>query len=174
MVHTVVRVTLPTRDATDVVGMQLVRLKKSMEQVRAQVLQAGGHGLEGSGLAVLMHLTTAGPMRTSALAERLGLDPSTTSRHVAALERSGHVERVPDPDDGRAWLVQASPAGVSAFEDTRALRNALVARVLEDWSAADVAALADSLTRFNDAVSAVVASDVMASGLVTRATADAR
>ena len=132
--------------------MQLVRLRRSMECVRAQVLQRGGHGLEGSGLAVLMHLVTSGPLRTSALAERLGLDHSTASRHVAVLERSGHVERVRDPDDGRAFLLRATEAGTRAFADTRALRDSLVARVLEDWTPAQVADFAASLARFNDAV----------------------
>lgn len=136
----------------DGVGMQLVRLKRSMESFRSRVLVAGGHGLEGSGLAVLFHLTTGGPSRTSGLAELLGLDPSTTSRHVASLERSGHVERVPDPDDGRAWLVQASLSGRRAFEDTRALRNALVARALDSWEPAEVDAFAAALARFNDSV----------------------
>lgn len=136
----------------DGVAMQLVRLKKSMEGFRARVLEVGGHGLEGSGLALLYHLTTAGPMRTSALSELLGLDPSTTSRHVASLERSGHVERVADPDDGRAWLVQATATGRKAFEDTRALRNALVAHALESWTADEVDDFAAALARFNDAV----------------------
>jgi DNA-binding MarR family transcriptional regulator len=136
----------------DGVGMQLVLLRKSMEKLRSRVLEAGGHGLEGSGLAVLFHLVTEGPLRTSALAERLGLDPSTTSRHVAGLERTGHLERVPDPADGRAWLVQASAAGRVAFEDTRALRNALVAAALERWTAQEVDEFAAALVRFNDAV----------------------
>ncbi|WP_380163863.1 MarR family winged helix-turn-helix transcriptional regulator [Jannaschia sp. R86511] len=132
--------------------MQLVRLRKSMEAFRARVLEVGGHGLEGSGLAVLYHLTSAGPLRTSALAERLGLDPSTTSRHVAGLERSGHLERVPDPDDGRAFLLRATSRGTLAFEETRRLRNELVALVLRDWSPDEVAGFADVLRRFNDAV----------------------
>lgn len=135
--------------------MQLVRLRKSMEAVRARVLESGGHGVEGSGLAVLFHLTSDGPLRTSVLADRLGLDPSTTSRHVASLERSGHVERVADPDDGRAWLVQASTAGRLAFDDTRALRNSLVAAVLDDWAEDEVDTFAQALARFNDDVAAV-------------------
>lgn len=139
----------------DGVGMQLVRLKKSMEAFRLRVLAASGHGLEGSHLGVLYHLSTDGPLRTSQLADLLGLDPSTTSRHVAGLERSGHVERVADPDDRRAWLVEASPAGVRAFEDTRALRNALVERVLADWEPAEVDAFAAALARFNDSTLAL-------------------
>lgn len=135
--------------------MQLVRLRKSMESFRALVLEAGGHGIEGSGLAALYHLTTEGPMRTSVLAERLGLDPSTTSRHVASLERDGHLQRVADPDDGRAWLVQASPSGRRAFEETRSLRDALVSSALQDWAPHEVDDFAAALARFNDSVLAL-------------------
>ena len=130
-----------------------MRLKRSMETFRVRVHVASGHGLEGSGLGVLHHLTAVGPTRLSRLAELLGLDPSTTSRHVSALERSGHVERVADPDDRRAWLVQASESGHQAFQHARALRNALLDRVLGDWDPAEVDALAAALARFNDAVS---------------------
>lgn len=161
MVHTLAsvdpraRASTPRHDGGDLadeVGLQLVRLRKSMEAFRARVLEASGHGLEGSGLAVLYHLTTSGPMRTSALADLLGLDPSTTSRHVGGLQRSGHVERVADPDDGRAWLVGATAAGTTAFQDTRALRNSLVGQVLQDWTPEEVAAFAAALGRFNDSV----------------------
>jgi len=137
------------------VGTELVRLKRSMDAVRSRVLEAGGHGLEGSGMDVLFHLATPGGMRASALADRLGLDPSTTSRHVATLERSGHVERLADPADGRAWLVKATVAGVRAFEETRALRNALVAHALAGWTPAEMEAFAASLARFNDSVAAL-------------------
>lgn len=132
--------------------MQLVRLRKSMEALRVRVHEASGHGLEGSGLAVLYHLSSAGPMRTSELSDRLGLDPSTTSRHVGALERSGHLERVPDPEDGRAFLVRATVRGTVAFEETRQLRNDVLGTVLRGWSADEVAGFATGLARFNDAV----------------------
>lgn len=153
----------PPTDGTDAVAMELVRLRKSMESFRALVLDAGGHGLEGSSLAVLFHLTTAGAMRTSNLSERLGLDPSTTSRHVASLERTGHVERVPDPEDGRAQLIRATDAGSAAFSDTRELRNRLIATVLADWGDAEIEAFAASLSRFNHAVDDL---DVASFGLV--------
>lgn len=143
---------LLTARGPDAVGMQLVRLKKSMEAFRVRVQAVSGSGLEGSHLGVLHHLSSDGPVRLSRLADLLGLDPSTTSRHVAALERSGHVERVADPDDRRAWLVQVSPAGRHAFDTARAMRTALLTRVLDDWDPAEVDAFAAALVRFNDAV----------------------
>ena len=56
-------------------------------------------------------LVDHGPMRLSALAGRLFLDKSTTSRVVNALVRKGYVEQRPDPTDGRAMLVGATRRG---------------------------------------------------------------
>lgn len=52
-----------------------------------------------------------GPMRSSALAERLFLDKSTTSRVVGTLVRKGYVEQRPDPSDGRATTLRATRRG---------------------------------------------------------------
>ncbi|HET7698235.1 MAG TPA: MarR family transcriptional regulator [Vicinamibacterales bacterium] len=56
-------------------------------------------------------LVERGPMRLRALAERLFLDKSTASRVVNALVRKGYVEQRPDATDGRAMLLDATPAG---------------------------------------------------------------
>ena len=56
-------------------------------------------------------LVEHGAMRLSALAERLFLDKSTTSRVVNTLVRKGYVEQRPDATDGRALLVNATRQG---------------------------------------------------------------
>jgi MarR family transcriptional regulator, 2-MHQ and catechol-resistance regulon repressor len=52
-----------------------------------------------------------GPMRLSALAERLFLDKSTTSRVVNTLLRKGYVEQRADATDGRAMLINVTRQG---------------------------------------------------------------
>src|SRR4026208_2063438 len=52
-----------------------------------------------------------GPLRLSALAERLFLDKSTTSRVVSALVRKGYVEQRADAKDGRATTLSATRQG---------------------------------------------------------------
>ena len=52
-----------------------------------------------------------GPMRLSALAERLFLDKSTTSRVVNTLVRKRYVEPRADATDGRAMLINATRQG---------------------------------------------------------------
>jgi MarR family transcriptional regulator, 2-MHQ and catechol-resistance regulon repressor len=56
-------------------------------------------------------LVAHGPMRLNALAERLFLDKSTTSRVVNSLVRKGYVEQRADPRDGRATTLRASRQG---------------------------------------------------------------
>ena len=56
-------------------------------------------------------LVEHGPMRLSALAERLFLDKSTTSRVVNTLVRKGYVEQRADATDGRAVLISATRQG---------------------------------------------------------------
>ena len=58
-------------------------------------------------------LVQHGPMRLNALAERLFLDKSTTSRVVATLVKKGYVEQGPDLSDGRAIALSATRRGRS-------------------------------------------------------------
>lgn len=54
------------------------------------------------------------PMRAGALAEHLGVTAATISDSLRSLEGKGHVERQPDPSDGRALLVHPTDVGKSA------------------------------------------------------------
>lgn len=56
-------------------------------------------------------LVEHGPLRLSALAERLFLDKSTTSRVVSTLVRKGYVEQRADEKDGRATTLSATRQG---------------------------------------------------------------
>ena len=56
-------------------------------------------------------LVQHGPMRLSALVERLFLDKSTTSRVVGTLVRKGYVEQRTDANDGRATTLSATRQG---------------------------------------------------------------
>ena len=52
-----------------------------------------------------------GPLRLRALADRLFLDKSTTSRVVSTLVRKGYVEQRADAKDGRATTLSATRQG---------------------------------------------------------------
>src|ERR671933_1433186 len=69
------------------------------------------HDISVTQCYALETLILHGPMRLNALAERLFLDKSTTSRVVSTLVRKGYVEQRADVRDGRATTLQATRQG---------------------------------------------------------------
>jgi DNA-binding MarR family transcriptional regulator len=59
----------------------------------------------------LQLIAERGAMSTSALALRLGIDPSTASRNLGGLERGGYIVRRRGADDGRQTDVRLTPRG---------------------------------------------------------------
>jgi MarR family transcriptional regulator, organic hydroperoxide resistance regulator len=63
----------------------------------------------------MMHLWEMGSVRQADLIDTLGVDPSTVTKMLQRLQRTGNVTRTTDPADRRAVLVEAT-------ETSRALR----------------------------------------------------
>ena len=121
--------------ATDLFGSlasAVIALKR-----RSGDAEAGGRAF------MLGHIAALAPVRATDVAEHVGLDLSTVSRHLKALEDAGYVRRSPDPDDRRAALLELSATGRDLLETTTRARTALLARVTTDWSRDDL----DDLTR---------------------------
>lgn len=104
-----------------------------------------GSELTPTTTSVLFGIVRCGPVRLSALAEDEGLNPTMLSRVVAKLTEQGLVRRTCDPDDRRAALVEATPAGRRLRERIHAERadalNAHLAELSDDERAALAAAL---------------------------------
>ena len=105
--------------------------------------------LQGPSYLLLAWLSQREPVRASAIVEALGSDKGALSRQLQHLEELGLVERRPDPEDGRATLVNASEEAVrrlAAVDEEQ--RRSLCSR-LGSWSVAELDDLAATLTRFN-------------------------
>ena len=61
------------------------------------------------------------PLRMSDIANRLILSRGGTTKVVDRLETMGYVERLPDPDDRRATVVDITDAGRDAMARARAV-----------------------------------------------------
>lgn len=85
------------------------------DRVRAG-LRARGHSLRPAQASVIVHLPGAGA-RLTELAGRVGATKQGMGRLVDELEAIGYLERVPDPDDGRAKLVRFSRKGRALLRD---------------------------------------------------------
>jgi DNA-binding MarR family transcriptional regulator len=111
---------LPQSAQSQTVSYAIFRLARSHRMLAGQLLR--DLGLRPGQELLMMHLWEDGPSRQSVLAALFDTDSASMTRTVQRLERSGYVRRVPDPADGRATLVEPTPAGL-----------ALRARVEEVW-----------------------------------------
>ena len=71
------------------------------------------HDISVTQCYALETLVEHGPLRLSALADRLFLDKSTTSRVVGTLVKKGYVEQGADAHDGRAIALSVTRKGRS-------------------------------------------------------------
>ena len=104
-----------------------------------------GSGLTPTRLSVLATLARRGPMRISELASIEGLNPTMLSRVIAELVGAGLLQRVPDPDDGRAALVDATAAGRRLRKKIQHERNDVLSVLLADLDDRQRSDLADAM-----------------------------
>ena len=95
-------------------------------QKREQLIQAA---LEGTGLPpedypFYVYLGAEGPLTPTELARELGMPLSTTLFRVRRLEDRNHAERIPNPRDGRSYLLRLSPSGERLLGHARPLFRA--------------------------------------------------
>jgi DNA-binding MarR family transcriptional regulator len=101
-------------------------------------------------LVLLYPLVRMGPLRQGALADLVRADPSTVSRHVAALVEQGLVQRVADAADGRASRLVVTEAGHATLDSLRRERETLLDRATAGWSDADLGTLTTHFGRLLD------------------------
>jgi len=108
-------------------------------------LRGAGGGLSHGLLSALATVSKDGPMRLAELAQIEQVSAPSTTRLVAELEAQGLVSRRPDPIDGRAVLISATPQGSDTVTRARSARGAMVQELFEQLSADDIAAIEAAL-----------------------------
>ncbi len=143
------RTSTDPRAETDARVDQANRLYDALARAGRAVRSAGSTPVGPSSFSTLATVTAHGPLRLSDLAAAEGVTRPTMTRIVAALEERGYLRRRPDPDDGRAQLVSATPAGRSFLTKGLALRVQVLAERLDRLppDAADDVEVAISLLR---------------------------
>jgi DNA-binding MarR family transcriptional regulator len=134
----------------DRLGDQLVRFLRLVGRNHTNLPELYQAGIEKVGYVLLWRLAADGPQRTTALAEAVHSDISTISRQVTALVTQGWVERTPDPEDGRAYLLAPTEDGRRVYRRIRKRRNEHMAHVLAGWGDEDRRELLTLLDRLND------------------------
>jgi DNA-binding MarR family transcriptional regulator len=118
-------------------------------------LALDGTGVRPAEYAVYSQLGIA-TMTPRELAARLGFTPSTMTGHLAALERRGHVRKVPHPADRRSYRVELTRAGRSTLARCRGGFRSMLA-MLEQSLSPEVSEIRAALVQLDAAAATTVA-----------------
>src|ERR1700748_2792026 len=75
--------------------------------------------LPGEDYPVYVLVGAEGPWTPTGLAKRMEMPLSTMLFRLGRLEKRGHAERVPNPDDRRSYLVRLTEAGEGLLAEAR-------------------------------------------------------
>jgi DNA-binding MarR family transcriptional regulator len=89
--------------------------------------------------------------RLTDLAESSGLTKQAVGEAVAELERLSYLERVPDPEDGRAKIIRLTPRGLEACLTGRRLFAEIEREWAEQFGEELIAAMRDAAERIAQA-----------------------
>ena len=113
------------------VGLLLFLPYRALELRVFEGLAAAGFADLTPAQARVFQRIAPGGSRVTDLAAQAGITKQSAGFLVDQLERGGYVERVPDPGDGRARLVQVADRGARSVEASRGI----IAQVEAEWTA---------------------------------------
>jgi DNA-binding MarR family transcriptional regulator len=106
------------RDVSDCVGElldQAMDLTARFLTDRADLSASAGFAIN--------RVCREGPLRLTSLAAKEGISQPSMTQLIKRLERQGLVDRVADPEDGRAALIEISEHGQEVVDDRRRVRR---------------------------------------------------
>ncbi len=127
---------------------ELVRLERTLweivagfshRDISAEIARQADHVLPPASWALLEHLDNNGPMRVSDIAACHGIDVSSVTPRLQALERAGLVDRGSAPDDRRASVISIGAAGRVALDRIHTARFKILADALAGTGAENIA-----------------------------------
>ncbi len=107
--------------------------------------------------SLLAYVAESGAMAQTRLAERLSLGRAATGSVIDGLARRGLVERSPDPDDRRVWLVEATEVGLLMSERIREIDEVLRGELRNGIARSERQQLAAVLVRLGGNLASVLA-----------------
>jgi len=130
------------------IEQQITVLLRRVQRIHLSTT-TGDVNLERSAYGIMCKLADEGPQRLGALATAFGLDPSTITRQVQALEENGLAARTTDPSDRRASILDLTDTGREVLDTTRTRRRSKLQRALSDWPESDLTDFGRLLKEFN-------------------------
>jgi DNA-binding MarR family transcriptional regulator len=130
-------------DARTIKTLQVVA--RALGRLGRDRARAAGADLTPQQAEALQLLAERGVISTSALAQMLGIDPSTASRNLAGLERRGYIVRRRGAEDGRQTDVRLTARGKRTAEAVSTGWAQVVTLLLERQARSEKQRIADAL-----------------------------
>lgn len=124
-------------------------LAESVSQCLAQVYSER-FGLSRDEWRVLAALAEEGTAKMADVILSTTLDKMRVSRAVTRMEEADLLERLPNPDDGRGWLLRMKPAGRTLFQRIVPVVQAREAFLLDALSAQERELLDRAMDKLRD------------------------
>jgi len=128
-------------------------------QVRERLIEASLAGLElpPEDYPFYVLIGAEGPWTPTVLAERMSMPLSTVLFRVGRLDQRGHIERVPNPDDRRSYLISLNADGQALLKQARPRFRAYAEAVEQRLGEDRVGGLRGGLTELREAIEAELA-----------------
>jgi DNA-binding MarR family transcriptional regulator len=132
------KTTTYTGSATEAYREELApRLRLAVTRMSRRLRQEAGTDLSPSQVAALATIERHGPLSPSEVADRERIKRPTATRVVRLLQSAGLIERVQDPDDGRASILSITGEGRVLLRRLRARKTAYLAQRLDQLEPED-------------------------------------
>jgi DNA-binding MarR family transcriptional regulator len=106
---------MQARDDIPLPGLLQIAHDLAEDELFSRLCKSGFPELRPTHGCVFSTISRGGD-RLTVLAERAGMTKQAVGEVVSELEQIGYVERVPDPSDGRAKIIQLTERGRAAWE----------------------------------------------------------
>jgi DNA-binding MarR family transcriptional regulator len=137
------------------IEQQMTVLLRRVQRIHIST-SSGDLDLDRSAYGIMCRLADEGPQRLGSFASAFGLDPSTITRQVQALEKAGLAIRSTDEADRRASILDLTDEGREVLDRTREHRRQRLDEVLKDWPEEDREMLGRLLEKFNASIDALL------------------
>jgi DNA-binding MarR family transcriptional regulator len=128
---------MQTSPTTEIKEELAPRLRWAVTRLARRLRQEAGADLGPSQTAALATVERHGPLSPSELAEIERIKRPTATRIVRHLEQSALIERVTDPQDGRASILSVTAEGRALLRRLRERKTAYLAKRLAALDADD-------------------------------------
>lgn len=135
--------------AIELLDSQLSLLWRRARSINHQLTRSVHPDLEPAAYGLLSVLMRHGGMRLTELAQRIAVGKPSVSRQITFLVSLGLVARESDPLDGRAQLIQLTPAGLAKMNSLHAGRQLAFQQQLAEWDEEELTQLARLVEKLN-------------------------